>query len=169
MKMKSVGAVLIAVVAVLAGVSRLRAGDDDGARETKARKMIVASGEAADASRMCGESLDKQAATLPPEYVKRFKAAADAKAFEDMFVPIYAKNFTEEELDAIIAFYESPAGKKLVKKRMKIQKEAGAAGAAWAMKTGTKIMAELNKKTGDDDDDDKPAPKKKEDPKDDPK
>jgi hypothetical protein len=112
---------------------------------------------------MCRAGMDQKGGSLPPEYVKRFKAAADPKAFEDIFAPIYAKHFTEDDLDAMIAFYETETGKKLAKKRPKIQNEAMNAGAAWGAKTGARIMAELNKVPEDDgDDDDKPAPKKPE-------
>jgi uncharacterized protein len=38
------------------------------------------------------------------------------KALEPDYVDIYAKNFTDEQLDAILAFYRSPAGIALVEK-----------------------------------------------------
>jgi uncharacterized protein len=38
------------------------------------------------------------------------------KALEPDYVDIYAKNFTDEQLDAILVFYKSPAGVALVEK-----------------------------------------------------
>jgi len=38
------------------------------------------------------------------------------KVLEPDYVDIYAKNFTDEQLDAILAFYKSPAGSALVEK-----------------------------------------------------
>jgi hypothetical protein len=38
------------------------------------------------------------------------------KALEPDYVDIYAKNFTDEQLDAILVFYKSPAGIALVEK-----------------------------------------------------
>jgi uncharacterized protein len=38
------------------------------------------------------------------------------KALEPDYVDIYAKNFTDEQLDAILAFYKSPTGVALVEK-----------------------------------------------------
>jgi uncharacterized protein len=38
------------------------------------------------------------------------------KALEPEYITIYANNFTDEELDGIIAFYKSPAGASLVEK-----------------------------------------------------
>jgi hypothetical protein len=38
------------------------------------------------------------------------------KALEPEYVDLYANNFTEEQLDAILAFYKSPAGAALIDK-----------------------------------------------------
>jgi uncharacterized protein len=38
------------------------------------------------------------------------------KVLEPDYVDIYAKNFTDEQLDSILAFYKSPAGSALVEK-----------------------------------------------------
>jgi hypothetical protein len=38
------------------------------------------------------------------------------KALEPDYIDIYAKNFTDEQLDAILAFYKSPAGIALIEK-----------------------------------------------------
>jgi hypothetical protein len=38
------------------------------------------------------------------------------KAIEPSIVDLYAKNFTEQELDAIVAFYKTPAGLALIAK-----------------------------------------------------
>ena len=40
------------------------------------------------------------------------------------FINIYAESFTTEELDAMIKFYESPIGKKLLDKQPEIQQKA---------------------------------------------
>jgi uncharacterized protein len=50
---------------------------------------------------------------------KVFKLIGDRmgwSAMEPAYVDLYARNFTDEELDGIIAFYKSPAGVALVEK-----------------------------------------------------
>ena len=44
------------------------------------------------------------------------------KKMKGMFIDIYAEVFTKEELDGIIAFYESPAGQKFVVKQPELMK-----------------------------------------------
>lgn len=176
MSRKLVGVVAASVVgALVLGVSlrAVRAGDDDeDAKVEKIHKLLRLSGEAEDAAKMCRETL-KQNAQLPPEYVKKFSEAANAKAFEDIFTPVYSKHFSEEDIDGLIAFYESPVGKKLAKKRFKLQKDAMDAGRLWGAKTGAKIAEQMQNPNGgdegDDDDDKKPAPKKEAPKKDTPK
>lgn len=160
MNRKLVGAVAVSVLGVALFVSTLRAEDEDEAKDKKVRKLLALTGECVDASKVCREAM-KDSKNTSPEFVKRFSKAANAKAFEDMFAPIYAKHFTDEDLDGMIAFYESPAGKKVVKQRLAIQKEAGDVGRAWGAKMGAKIFAELQKEGQEEDEDDKPKEEKK--------
>jgi len=152
------GAAALVAVGFFLGQARSQDGDS---KDEKLRLMIKVSGEARDAAKICREQIEANK-TLAPEFKKRFAAASSEKAFEDLFLPIYSKYFDEDDADALVAFYRSPTGKKLAKKRYQIQKDAMEAGREWGFKTGMKIQQDLQK--GDDDDDDD-APKKKEEPK----
>ncbi|MCZ6602903.1 MAG: DUF2059 domain-containing protein [Planctomycetota bacterium] len=48
------------------------------------------------------------------------------------FVAIYKGQFSEEEIDQILAFYESPVGRKLARRQLTISKHTRAAIRAWA-------------------------------------
>ncbi len=48
-------------------------------------------------------------------------------------VPLYKKHFTQKEVKEMIAFYESPAGKKLAKETPAITSEAMTKSQPWAM------------------------------------
>jgi hypothetical protein len=48
--------------------------------------------------------------------IELIKSQMGWKALEPDYVDIYAKNFTDEQLDAILVFYKSPAGIALVDK-----------------------------------------------------
>lgn len=45
-------------------------------------------------------------------------------AMEPAFIDIYSKNYTEEELDAILAFYKTPAGAALLEKSPTVNDQA---------------------------------------------
>lgn len=59
-------------------------------------------------------------------------------------IPVYKKHFTQEEVKAIIAFYETPAGKKLAEKTPMVTMESMQLSQAWAMSLMGKIQAYLN-------------------------
>jgi len=79
------------------------------------------------------ETVDEQALKLAPRRADLEKEAAE----------IYVKAFTEEELNAIAAFYTSPAGQKLLKDGPLAIRELGKAGDIWA----TGISRDMSKVT----------------------
>jgi hypothetical protein len=46
------------------------------------------------------------------------------EVIEQIYLPLYEKYFTEEDLRALIAFYQSPAGKKFISVGIQLQQEA---------------------------------------------
>ncbi|MEZ5401774.1 MAG: DUF2059 domain-containing protein [Bryobacteraceae bacterium] len=65
--------------------------------------------------------------------VKRISTRAQAelpkvfdldKAVDEIFVPVYDRQFTDADLKSLVAFYESPAGRKLVTAQPIIQNDA---------------------------------------------
>ena len=60
--------------------------------------------------------------------------------FIDLIIPVYAKHFTNEELDGLIAFYESPVGAKTVRVMPQITREAMQIGQAWGQSLGPTIV-----------------------------
>lgn len=78
-------------------------------------------------------SLDPNARNLPEED-RRFIAELTAELTTDMIpqmldamVPVYARSFTEEELVAMIAFYDSELGRSVIEKTMVAMPEANRA------------------------------------------
>lgn len=64
----------------------------------------------------------------------------------DMLVPIYQEYLTQEDLEEVIKFYQSPAGKKLGSSAPHISMATMQAGQQWGMKLGQKIQAKLQEK-----------------------
>jgi hypothetical protein len=63
-------------------------------------------------------------AAMPPEDAKKLKDAFNIDEVIQQLVPLYDKYFTPADLDGFIAFYTSPAGKKLVETIPLIMKES---------------------------------------------
>lgn len=82
---------------------------------------------------MAQAEIDPNARSLP-EADRRFIAELSAELTTDMIpqmldamAPVYARTFTEAELEALIAFYDSAMGKSIIEKTMIIMPEANAA------------------------------------------
>jgi uncharacterized protein len=73
----------------------------------------------------------KKQPNLPPDYVARMDKAADdmVKNFPtdevfDAMIPIYQKHLTKGDVDALVAFYSTPTGKKFIQEMPAISTEA---------------------------------------------
>ena len=60
--------------------------------------------------------------------------------FVDLIVPVYASHFTVEELDALIAFYNTPVGRKTVSVMPQVTQEAIQIGQRWGQSLGPTIV-----------------------------
>ncbi|WP_321424769.1 DUF2059 domain-containing protein [uncultured Bacteroides sp.] len=64
----------------------------------------------------------------------------------DMLTPIYQKYLTQKELEDVLAFYESPAGKKISDVTPNITTEAIQVGQKWGVSIVSKIQAKMKEK-----------------------
>jgi uncharacterized protein len=61
-------------------------------------------------------------------------------------IQVYAKYYTEEEIDQIIAFYNSPTGKKMIESTPLILQESMTTGKNWSQQVSEKIIEQLKEK-----------------------
>ncbi len=64
----------------------------------------------------------------------------------DMLTPIYQRHLTLADIQQLIAFYESPIGKKFAEKTPLITQESMQVGQEWGMKMGQKIVEKIKEK-----------------------
>jgi hypothetical protein len=121
----------------------LTARADDASRHAKAEELVVLAhvdrlnGQVMDALRQqttqavtmqAGGSLTPEQKVALDEFQKKLAEAAELqigwKTMAPTFADIYAKAFTEEQMDAIIAFYKTPAGSALLEKMPGINQQA---------------------------------------------
>jgi len=77
--------------------------------------------------------------------VKKEVFDVEVAELNKQLIPIYKKYFTQDEVKAIIAFYETPTGKKLAEKTPLIAVESMQSSQAWGMGLFGKIQAYLAK------------------------
>lgn len=61
-------------------------------------------------------------------------------------LPIYQKHLTEADLHGIIAFYDTPVGKKFAEKTPLITLESMIAGQEWGLQIGQQVIDKLKNK-----------------------
>lgn len=115
---------------------------DEASKHAKAKEMLAIL-HTERVSQQITNNIMKQAAALPqqvfggpvpPESKAKFDAfeqqlqqATDAqigwKVLEPVYVDLYAKTYTEPELDAILTFYKSPAGQSMLAKGSELNQQ----------------------------------------------
>jgi hypothetical protein len=115
------------------------------------RQVIDATGAPAAAADNIKSGIDKVRAESPetPEIVwQRLAARIDPKAIFELIVPIYDAHYTKAEIQVLLDFYRSPAGKKFLVEMPKANEEIDAAIDHWAEGIAASLMQELMGLTG---------------------
>jgi uncharacterized protein len=68
------------------------------------------------------------------------------KFFEDLFVQLYDRHFTLDEIRAVNVFYETPAGKKMIEKQPVLMQQGAGIGAEWGRRVGPEIDRRVREK-----------------------
>jgi hypothetical protein len=80
------------------------------------------------------------------EFAVEFKHQANPEELMRMILPIYDKHFTHAEIRQLIAFYQSPLGRKISTTLPQIQQESIEAGQAWGEKLGERMHKQLQQR-----------------------
>jgi hypothetical protein len=84
------------------------------------------------AEKVAGPAANDDAKAKAAQFEKKANELIDAKlgwdAMQASFTDVYVKNFTEEQLDSIIAFYKTPAGTALLETLPTVNSQVGQIG-----------------------------------------
>jgi uncharacterized protein len=83
---------------------------------------------------------------LMQDTMARMQARIDSGAFEDLYVTIYDKYFTADDIRQLIQFYESPIGRKFVDKQADITNDVFAESIQWIQENAAAIKADSESK-----------------------
>lgn len=90
-------------------------------------------------------ALKKMLPNAPEKFWQDFMAEVSPNDLVNMVIPIYQKHLTQKEIEAINAFYDTPAGRKLIRVQPYIVQESMAAGQAWGQKIAQKVITKYKK------------------------
>jgi hypothetical protein len=74
-----------------------------------------------------------------------FREKLNIDSFLEMFIAVYDKYLTHDEVKGLIQFYESPIGRRLVEITPQISQESFRIGQEWGQKIGQSVAEELIK------------------------
>ena len=128
----------------------------DPAKEADIRKLLELVGTKAIISQTM-DSMSKSIKplltnSLPPgEYREKlvdlffakFTAKADVQRLLDLAVPVYDRNFSQQEIRALIEFYQTPLGQKAIATLPKVTAELQEQGRKWGEDVGKDCMVEV--------------------------
>lgn len=119
------------------------------AKRELVRRLLRLSGAGAMGQQVMDQLFESQRKMLPqvPDSVwQELRKAMTGAELEELVVPIYERHLDEADLRGIIAFYETPAGAKLIRVQPQIMRESMSAGQAWGMDTTRKVMEKLRER-----------------------
>lgn len=127
--------------------SKAKAAETDGERlERKVRKLLKVNGTESMQKRTMEQMLGQfEKMGLPPEFGEKFMARFDFDHLIDLGVKVHVAHLDEPTVDAMIVFYESPSGLKLVEALPELSAEMARVGMEYGQKIGAEVGAELDK------------------------
>ena len=75
-----------------------------------------------------------------------FAKEIKAEDLVNLIIPIYDKYYTEDDIDQLISFYNTPTGKKMIETLPIVTQESMTAGQAWGKLIGEKVIQQLTEK-----------------------
>jgi len=89
-------------------------------------------------------ALKKMIPDAPEKFWQDIMSQVNGGDIINMTVPIYQKYLSQEDINALNAFYDSPTGKKMIKVQPSILRESMTAGQAWGQKIALDVMNKYN-------------------------
>ena len=90
-------------------------------------------------------SMRKTETTIPAEFWTAFSKKIKPEELVDLIVPIYDKHFSKEDIEGLIAFYQTPLGQKTLAALPAIERESSAAGEKWGAAKAEEVIREMDK------------------------
>jgi hypothetical protein len=113
------------------------------ATEKSVRELLVATGAGnMGVQIMTGmiAPLKKAIPKAPDVFWEEFLKEVSADELINMSIPIYQKYYSEDDIQAIVAFYDSPVGKRMVTNQPAVVQEAMQIGQLWGRKIGERAL-----------------------------
>lgn len=135
--------ILISALAAFLSLSPAQAAEPSAASVQKLMDLIGASQMANQVINQMLPHMRQLAPQVPNEFWTDFLKRIDTKALTRKIIPVYQRTLDKATVDALIKFYESPAGQAFVKAQPTIMAESMKIGQEWGAAIGQQVAKEL--------------------------
>jgi uncharacterized protein len=122
--------------------------EDEAAKIADIRKLLQLTGSREMVNQMKGtlmEQFRQSSPNLPPEMFQEMLAEMKAEDLEESIIPIYVKHFSAADIKHLIAFYDSPFGRKVTRVMPQILQESNEVGMNWGQNVVTRVATKWRK------------------------
>ncbi|MFL6235195.1 MAG: DUF2059 domain-containing protein [Thermoanaerobaculia bacterium] len=127
-------------------------GEDVAAKRRDIRRLLEVTGSAQLGQQILGQMIEtfkKASPEVPESFWNEMMKDLDSTTMIDLIVPIYEKHLTHEDIKGLIAFYESPLGRKVTNMLPVIAQESMQAGQQWGMDVARRVQQRLEQRKKD--------------------
>ncbi|MBV9848651.1 MAG: DUF2059 domain-containing protein [Armatimonadetes bacterium] len=82
---------------------------------------------------------------VPPEVWTKLRARMKTENMITLIIPVYDKYYTTEDINGLLAFYQTPLGQKVIATLPQVSRESMAIGQAWGQKQAQSVIRELER------------------------
>ncbi|HEY6320850.1 MAG TPA: DUF2059 domain-containing protein [Thermoanaerobaculia bacterium] len=119
------------------------------AKEAKIRRVLQLTGSAQLGTQVTNQLLESFKTAMPQvpaAFWSDVQKEIRPDDFVNLVIPIYARHFSESDLDGLIAFYSSPLGQRVTHEMPAVTSECVVTGQEWGRKLSNQILARTKQK-----------------------
>jgi len=119
------------------------------AKEAKIRRILQLTGSAQLGTQVINQLLGSFKTAMPQvpaAFWSDVQKEIRPDDFVNLVIPIYARHFSDNDLDGLIAFYSSPLGQRVTHELPAVTSECLVAGQEWGRKLSDQILARAKQK-----------------------
>jgi len=112
----------------------------DAAKEQDIRKLLALTGADKMGVQVASQMLTMLSQQMPEEFVTEMRKELNPDELVNIVIPIYAKQFSHDEISQLIAMWQTPIAQKYVATAPALTQEAMKAGEEWGRKAAERAQ-----------------------------
>lgn len=137
--------VIVSLLLISSGVMMAQ----QSSKAVKIKQLMELTGTGKMAVQVVDQIISTTAVRNPkvdPKFWEEFSKSINPEDMINLIMPVYEKFYSEEDIDNMIIFYNTPTGKKMIQVLPDLTQESMRVGQQWGMKIAEDIMKKLKDK-----------------------